>query len=58
MYLKFLTVLFFFKDTMGSRENDDSVSFILGAAVVRQFLHKHDFDFICRAHEVCKYFIN
>ncbi|CAI6365013.1 unnamed protein product [Macrosiphum euphorbiae] len=40
------------KDTMGWRENDDSVSFILGAAVVRQFLHKHDFDFICRAHEV------
>ncbi|CAI6359308.1 unnamed protein product [Macrosiphum euphorbiae] len=38
---------------MGWRENDyRGVSFTFGAAVVRQFLHKHDFDFICRAHEV------
>ncbi|CAI6376079.1 unnamed protein product [Macrosiphum euphorbiae] len=41
------------KDTMGWKENDDrGVSFTFGAAVVRQFLHIHDFDFICRAHEV------
>jgi serine/threonine-protein phosphatase PP1 catalytic subunit len=28
------------------------VSFTFGAEVVAKFLHKHDFDLICRAHQV------
>jgi len=46
----------FLKDTMGWGENDRGVSFTFGAEVVTKFLHKHDFDLICRAHQVCKYF--
>ena len=41
------------KDTMGWGENDRGVSFTFGAEVVAKFLHKHDFDLICRAHQVC-----
>jgi len=44
-----------FKDTMGWGENDRGVSFTFGAEVVTKFLHKHDFDLICRAHQVCKF---
>jgi len=40
---------------MGWGENDRGVSFTFGAEVVTKFLHKHDFDLICRAHQVCKY---
>lgn len=40
------------KDTMGWGENDRGVSFTFGAEVVAKFLHKHDFDLICRAHQV------
>lgn len=40
------------KDTMGWGENDRGVSFTFGAEVVNKFLHKHDFDLICRAHQV------
>jgi len=55
---KILNCVIFFKDTMGWGENDRGVSFTFGAEVVTKFLHKHDFDLICRAHQVCKYFIN
>lgn len=41
------------KDTMGWGENDRGVSFTFGAEVVAKFLHKHDMDLICRAHQVC-----
>lgn len=40
------------QDTMGWGENDRGVSFTFGAEVVAKFLHKHDFDLICRAHQV------
>ena len=40
------------KDTMGWGENDRGVSFTFGAEVVAKFLHKHDLDLICRAHQV------
>jgi serine/threonine-protein phosphatase PP1 catalytic subunit len=50
-----LTKYVFLKDTMGWGENDRGVSFTFGAEVVTKFLHKHDFDLICRAHQVCKY---
>lgn len=41
------------KDVMGWGENDRGVSFTFGADVVAKFLHKHDMDLICRAHQVC-----
>lgn len=37
---------------MGWGENDRGVSFTFGAEVVAKFLRKHDFDLICRAHQV------
>ena len=37
---------------MGWGENDRGVSFTFGVEVVSKFLHKHDFDLICRAHQV------
>ncbi|KAG0049699.1 Serine/threonine-protein phosphatase pp1 [Gryganskiella cystojenkinii] len=40
------------KDTEGWDENDRGVSFTFGADVVARFLHKHDLDLICRAHQV------
>jgi len=40
------------KDTMGWGENDRGVSFTFGAEIVAKFLAKHDFDLICRAHQV------
>ena len=40
------------KDTLGWGENDRGVSFTFGAEVVAKFLHKHDLDLICRAHQV------
>lgn len=42
------------KETMGWGENDRGVSFTFGAEVVGKFLHKHDLDLICRAHQVRK----
>ena len=39
---------------MGWGENDRGVSFTFGAEVAAKFLHKHDFDLICRAHQVSK----
>jgi serine/threonine-protein phosphatase PP1 catalytic subunit len=36
----------------GWGENDRGVSFTFGADVVEKFLRKHDFDLICRAHQV------
>jgi hypothetical protein len=41
---------------MGWGENDRGVSFTFGAEVVSKFLHKHDFDLICRAHQVREIF--
>ena len=32
--------------------NDRGVSFTFGETIVGQFLHKHDLDLICRAHQV------
>ena len=37
---------------LGWGENDRGVSFTFGAEVVAKFLHKHDLDLICRAHQV------
>lgn len=42
------------KDVLGWGENDRGVSFTFGADVVAKFLHKHDMDLICRAHQVCR----
>ncbi|KAL1773878.1 serine serine/threonine-protein phosphatase PP1-alpha catalytic subunit [Sigmodon hispidus] len=40
------------KDVQGWGENDHGVSFTFEAEVVAKFLHKHDFDLICHAHQV------
>ncbi|XKL64321.1 hypothetical protein PGB90_004407 [Kerria lacca] len=40
------------KDTTGWGENDRGVSYTFGQEVVAKFLQKHDFDLICRAHQV------
>lgn len=40
------------KDTLGWGENDRGVSFTFGSEIVSKFLHKHDLDLICRAHQV------
>ncbi|XP_012662995.1 serine/threonine-protein phosphatase PP1-gamma catalytic subunit-like [Otolemur garnettii] len=40
------------KDVLGWGENDRGVSFTFGAEVVAKFLHKHDLDLTCRAHQV------
>lgn len=40
------------KDTNGWGENDRGVSYTFGQEVVAKFLQKHDFDLICRAHQV------
>ncbi|KAJ7148321.1 serine/threonine-protein phosphatase PP1 [Mycena filopes] len=40
------------KDLTGWGENDRGISFSFGADVVARFLHKHDLDLICRAHQV------
>ncbi|CAG9762833.1 unnamed protein product [Ceutorhynchus assimilis] len=37
---------------MGWTENDRGVSFAFGPDVVNKFLQKHDFDLICRGHQV------
>ncbi|KAG7272678.1 hypothetical protein CRUP_008506 [Coryphaenoides rupestris] len=42
------------KDVLGWGENDRGVSFTFGADVVAKFLHKHDMDLICRAHQTAK----
>ena len=46
------------KETMGWGENDRGVSFTFGAEVVAKFLHKHDLDLICRAHQVWHWSMN
>ena len=40
------------KEIDGWGENDRGVSFTFGEDIVAQFLHKHDMDLICRAHQV------
>ena len=37
---------------MVGEKNDRGVSFTFGAEIVSKFLHKHDLDLICRAHQV------
>lgn len=45
------------KDVTGWGENDRGVSYTFGPDIVARFLHKHDLDLICRAHQVtCKKF--
>jgi len=43
------------KEVNGWGENDRGVSFTFGAEIVSKFLHKHDLDLICRAHQVCSF---
>ena len=40
------------KETVGWGENDRGVSFTFGPEIVTKYLHKHDMDLICRAHQV------
>lgn len=40
------------KDKYGWNVNDRGVSYTFGADVVTKFLEKHDFDLICRGHQV------
>ncbi|XP_028900935.1 serine/threonine-protein phosphatase beta isoform isoform X1 [Zeugodacus cucurbitae] len=40
------------KDVQGWGENDRGVSFTFGVDVVSKFLHRHELDLICRAHQV------
>ncbi|KAH8859420.1 Serine/threonine-protein phosphatase PP1-gamma catalytic subunit A [Schistosoma japonicum] len=40
------------KDVSGWGENDRGVSYTFGPDIVARFLHKHDLDLICRAHQV------
>lgn len=38
--------------SLGWTENDRGVSFAFGPDVISKFLRKHDFDLICRGHQV------
>lgn len=40
------------KDKHGWSINDRGVSYTFGADIVTKFLEKHDFDLICRGHQV------
>ena len=40
------------KDVEHWGENDRGVSFTFGPQIVERFLHQHDLDLICRAHQV------
>lgn len=40
------------KDVDGWGENDRGVSYTFGNDIVEQFLERHDFDLVCRAHQV------
>nr|UVZ36692.1 PP2A [Calanthe triplicata] len=40
------------KDIQGWGENDRGVSYTFGSDKLLKFLHKHDLDLICRAHQV------
>ncbi|TGZ67502.1 hypothetical protein CRM22_004746 [Opisthorchis felineus] len=40
------------KDITGWGENDRGVSFTFGGDIVTKFLHNHDLDLICRAHQL------
>uniref|UniRef100_A0AC34QHA0 Serine/threonine-protein phosphatase n=1 Tax=Panagrolaimus sp. JU765 TaxID=591449 RepID=A0AC34QHA0_9BILA len=40
------------KNANGWGENDRGVSFVFGPEIVAKFLHRHDLDLICRAHQV------
>jgi len=44
------------KETAGWGENDRGVSFTFGPEIVSKFLATHDFDLVCRGHQVwCLY---
>jgi len=40
------------RDTQGWKPNDRGVSHVFGEDVVTNFLHKHELDLVCRAHQV------
>lgn len=40
------------KEVSGWGENDRGVSYTFGHSSVMEFLHKHDLDLVCRAHQV------
>ncbi|CAI8601860.1 unnamed protein product [Vicia faba] len=40
------------KDVQGWGVNERGVSFTYGASKVEEFLHRHDLDLVCRAHQV------
>ncbi|KAL7610124.1 hypothetical protein Lser_V15G09939 [Lactuca serriola] len=40
------------KDVKGWGPNERGVSYTFGADKLTEFLHKHDFDLVCRAHQV------
>lgn len=44
--------------SQGWGENDRGVSFTFGADIVTKFLHRHNLDLICRAHQVTRAIIN
>jgi len=39
-------------EVQGWAKNDRGISFTFGTEIVEKFLHKHDLDLICRAHQV------
>ncbi|VDL62001.1 unnamed protein product [Hymenolepis diminuta] len=45
------------KDVVSWGENDRGVSYTFGSDIVVKFLAKHDFDLICRAHQVRYYLL-
>lgn len=42
------------KDVKGWGPNERGVSYTFGADKLTEFLHKHDLDLVCRAHQVHK----
>ena len=42
----------FLRSRVTAGENDRGVSFTFGEEIVADFLRRHDFDLICRAHQV------
>ena len=45
------------KETQGWGENERGVSYVFGADIVTSTLKTFDLDLVCRAHQVCFYFI-
>jgi serine/threonine-protein phosphatase PP1 catalytic subunit len=40
------------RDISGWGKNDEDVSYIFGPDIVAKFVLKHDFDLVCRGHQV------